>query len=218
MNKTRLLTILVGAIVISISAPAAFGAQTLEGDIDAEVTEFLGLVKPRINVDENQTDLTLSVEVVEGNASANESDQYYVNDTLSINVNVTSGTDRTFLVPRYAFGSAIIMRNIAEIEIFPIFGFLGLLGDGPGLFKRLFPVIATPLSNGMRVDVTSEGAKLMNISLNYWIDNETTSENLTMHLYTIGFLPGNVNGIIDGIPIIDHKVINLEVAYDFPEE
>ncbi|RLF50268.1 MAG: hypothetical protein DRN24_06825, partial [Thermoplasmata archaeon] len=61
------------------------------------------------------------------------------------------------------------------------------------------------------------GEKSDNITVNlsYSISNMTfeNGENLTMHIWVMGFLPGNVNGVIKGLPIIGHKVVNLNVEY-----
>lgn len=67
--------------------------------------------------------------------------------------------------------------------------------------------------------VVTEGDTYLNVTMGYEIQNGTTSENLTMHILTIGLLPGNTNGLGEKLPIIEHKKVNLkEVTYDYPEE
>ena len=169
-------------------------------------------VAPVINVGENQTGLSpLKVDVLEGNASANETDRYFLNDTLSININITNDVGREFFIPRFLYATVIIMRDKDNVPLSPILSF----------FKRLIPVRMFPFGKNkanMRVDVTSEGNKVLNITMDYEVTNDTAQENLTMHLFVMGMLPGNINGLGEKLPIVAYKQINLiDVVYDFPE-
>jgi len=203
MNKIKILSLSIGAIILSVSAVSMVGAVELTGSIEAEIVESFGLVKPRIQLDEKQTGITLATEF-------DESTNYtMVNDTLCIKIDVTDNSRReTFLIPRFVFASIVIIRKEA-----PIFPLLGLLGDGPGYLARLIPVKQF-LEKSEISD--SEGEHCINVTMNYWIGNETNyieSENLTMHLFIVGFFPGDVKEI-EKIHFVDHKVINLkEINY-----
>jgi len=203
MNKIKILSLSIGAIILSISAVSMVGAVELTGSIKVEIVESFGLVKPRIQLDENQTGITLATEFYE------RTNYTMVNDTLSIKIDVTDNSRReTFLIPRFVFASVVIIRKEA-----PIFPLLGLMGNGPGYLTRLIPVkqflVKSEISD-------SEGEHCINVTMNYWIGNKTNyikSENLTMHLFTVGFFPGDVNGL-ENIHFVDHKVVNLkEISY-----
>ena len=203
MNKIKITSMLIGAIILSVSAVSMVGAVELTGSIEAEIVESFGLVKPRIQLDENQTGITLATEFDEA------TNYTMVNDTLSIKIGITDNSRReTFLIPRFVFASVVIIRK--EAPIFPLFGFMG---KGPGYLARLFPVKQLLEKS----DISDpEGEHCINVTMNYWIGNETNyieSENLTMHLFTVGFFPGDVTGV-DDIHFVDHKVINLkEISY-----
>jgi hypothetical protein len=85
------------------------------------------------------------------------------------------------------------------------------------IFNRLFPIREFIKSKNV-VDSMLGGEKDTNLTIpvNYEISQDTfnTSENLTMHIYLMGFMPGEANGLSDNIPIIAHKAITLEVTYE----
>ena len=205
----KILSILVATLFVCSAVASISGAEEIDGNIEVEITQWIGLVTPILNITENQTGLTLKVDRIEGNASANESDTYRVNDTLSIKINVTDNSERgdiPFLMPRSVFASVIILN--ADTGLFPLIGFL----------KRFIRARVSPFSLGGegRINVLG-GDTLLNVSMSYPISNTTIMENMTMHVIVMGVLPGNINGL-DGIPIISHVKVNLkEVTYVYPE-
>jgi hypothetical protein len=53
--------------------------------------------------------------------------------------------------------------------------------------------------------------------MNYEVLEGITSEDLTMHIFPMGMIPGNTNGIEVRLPFIKHKKVNLTaVEYNFP--
>lgn len=173
---------------------------TLSGNIDVNVKEWIGVVYPQINL-ENQS-VTFEVETItEGDETA-----YYVNDTLIINLDITNESNRTFIFPRALFYSIIMKRSLANIKILPL----------RGLFKRIFPVFK-PFGTENVVDsiLGKNMTGSINLSINYEIDEETfnNGEELTLTLYTMGFLPGDLDGLSEKVPFIAKKQITLEVNY-----
>jgi len=199
MSKIKILSILVATLFVCSAVASISGAEELEGRIEVEITQWIGLVSPVINVTENQTGLSLKVDVDE-NGSAT------VNDNLTIKINVTDNSNRgelPFFLPRLMFASVFVINNDAKI-----------MPELLGYFGRLIRARVSPLKGRVRVD---DGDTLLNVSMNYRIDNTTLMENMTMHIIVMGFIPGNINGL-DGIPIISHMKVNLgAVAYDYPE-
>ncbi len=210
MSKIKIMSILVATLFVCTAVASMSGAEEIDGRIEVEISQWIGLVSPVINITENQTGLSLKVDRIEGNASLNETETYRVNDTLSIKINVTDNSGRgelPFFVSRSVFASVIILN--ADTGITPLIGFL----------KRYIRARVSPFSlrgeNG-RIDVRN-GDTLLNVTMNYPIENNTMMENMTMHVTVMGFIPGNINGL-DGIPIISHMKINLkEVTYVYPE-
>lgn len=204
MKKT--ISILITMMLVCVTIASISGAVELDGEINVGISQTLGLVAPRIELEENQTFAPLNVEV-DGNST-------FVNDTLSIKLNVTDDRENR-MFPRFMLAMVLISRDLTDIPILPLLG-LGFLGSGPGYLKRLIPVrmLPNPLTGEGIIDVSTE--EYLNISMNYEISNDTVSENLTMHIFTIGFPMGDVNGYM-GIKIIDHMQVNLkDVTYDIP--
>ena len=204
MNKIeRITSIMVVSLFVSMSIASVVGAEeTLTGDISVEINGWIGVVSPRVNIEENQS-VNFSVDVV----GEGDNTTYTVNDSLRINLNITDGTNRTnFILPRSMSYSIIVCRKPLDIKLLPVFG----------LLDRLFPVRVLFKSVSVASSVLG-GEKSDNITVNlsYSISNMTfeNGENLTMHIWVMGFLPGNVNGVIKGLPIIGHKVVNLNVEY-----
>jgi len=202
MNKIKIMSIM--AIIISMSCASMVGAVKLPGDINVKIENTIGLVKPVINID-NETPIDISLNVdIDGTG---ENITYHVNDTISINLAIedTSGRD-SFFFPRTVAYSVIIMRNITSAKLLPISGF----------FKRMFPHIELFKSVNV-VNSTIAGIKQsqINISLDYYLTNNETydGEQLTMYIFVMGILPGDVNGISSDIPFVDHKKVTLIVDY-----
>jgi len=213
MRKIKITPIIVATLFITSAFAILSAAAELEGNIEVEIKELVGLVVPKINLSVNQTDLSpLKVDVEEGNESNNEPDRYYLNDTLSIKINVTDNSYRDgFILPRYLFATVFIMRDKDSVPLSPLKTF----------FKRLIPVKMFPLGkskNKMRVDVTSKGDKYLNITMGYEVKNDTKQENLTMHIIVMGMFPGWITGSGEKQPIVIYKKVNLiDVVYDIPE-
>jgi len=192
----KAISVLITIMLVSITIASISGAEELEGEINVEIRQTIGLVTTKIALEENQTFGPLHVEEDNG--------ILYVNDTLSIKLNVTDDGE-TRMFPRFMFASVFIIRDPTTVKISPIFTYL----------KRLIPVIIipNPLTKQGLIDVSNE--RYLNISMNYEINN-TVSENMTMYICTMGFLPGGADGI-QGIKIVDHMKVNLkDVTYDIP--
>ena len=204
MNKIeRITSIMVVSLFVSMSIASVVGAEeTLTGDISVEINGWIGVVSPRVNIEENQS-VNFSVDVV----GEGDNTTYTVNDSLRINLNITDGTNRTnFILPRSMSYSIIVCRKPSDIKLLPIFGLLDRLLPVRVLFKSV-NVVSSVLGGEKSDNIT--------VNLSYSISNMTfeNGENLTMHIWVMGFLPGNVNGVIKGLPIIDHEVVNLNVEY-----
>jgi len=203
MSKTKIMSILVATFFVCSAVATISGAEEIDGKIEVETSQWIGLVSPVINITENQTGLSLNVDLDENGTAT-------VNDTLSIKINVTDNSERgdiPFILPRTVFTHVLILND--DTSLLPLRGFL----------NRFIRAKVTPFSlknKAGRIDVRN-GDTMLNISMKYSIANTTMMENMTMHVTVMGFLPGNINGL-DGIPVIQHVKINLnEVAYVYPE-
>lgn len=202
MKEIKILSIVVVSLLIGIGATNFAGAVDLNGKVEAEVDSWVGIVTPHITLD-NQS-ITLQVNVTEDG----ENSSYIVEDELVIELNTTDNSGReTFIMPRSVFYSAVATRNIFDAGILPIMS----------LLDRVLPIRELIRSTNV-VDSMLGGEKDTNITIpaNYEITNTTfeEGENLTLHLYVMGLMPGETNGVVDGLPIIDHKVITLEITYE----
>jgi len=209
MKKIKIATVMIATLFITSAVATMAGAGELKGEIDVEIFQWVGLVAPVINLDVNQTGLSpLKVDVIEGNETI--PDKYYLNDTLSIKVNVTDSSGRKgFILPRLLFGSVFLVREKKNIPTTPLLSY----------FQRLIPIRMLPFGqNKVKIDVSSEGDKYINISMGYKITNTTLKENLTLHIVVMGMFPGNSNGIGETLPIVSYKKVNLiDVEYAIPE-
>lgn len=208
MNKIKIISVMVTVMLLGLIATASIaGAAELDGDIQVEITEFLGIVRPRINLIDNQS-VNLAVRKVEGNKSANETDKYFLNDTLEINLSKTGDTGREFFIfPRAVVANVILARKFTDVDALPLLGF----------FKRLFPVkkvVSATVIAG--IIFSKQEDDNVSIAMDYEIANGTLQENLTMHIAVMGFLPGSINGL-EMLSIVDYKTVNLEVYYEYPE-
>ena len=200
MNKIKIMSIMIVAMFIGMGATSICGAETLNGEMKVKVTDWIGIVSPKMEFG-NQS-VTFDVEKVKNETF------YKVNDTLKINLNITDSSGRElYIMPRSMFYGVIMYRKISEAKISPL----------TGLLNRLFPVRRLLKSVNV-VNSTLGGKKDNNITipLKYTITNETFNnkgENLSMMVYVMGFLPGNLDGM-EGVPIIAHKTITLNISYD----
>ena len=201
MNKIKIASIVVVGLLIGIGAANYAGATTLTGRVEADIENWVGVVTPDITV-ENQS-VTLVVNVTEDG----ENSSYIVEDELFIELNSTDNSGReTFILPRSVFYSAVATRNVFDAGILPIMSIL----------DRVLPIRELLKSRNV-VDSMLGGDKHNNITIpaNYEISNTTfeEGENLTLHLFVMGFMPGETNGLSDTIPVLAHKVITLEITY-----
>jgi len=197
MKKTA---ITITVLTISLIAASTVEADAvLTGEIDAEVKEWLGIVYPEISL-ENQS-VTFGVDVL----TDGDKTTYRVNDTLIINLDVTKENNRTYIFPRSIFYSAFMTRKITDIKLLPI----------RGILSRIFPMLVLFKSVNIVKGMLGKADQSINISLNYEISNTTfeNGEKLTMTLCIMGFMPGDLNGLSEKIPIITKKQITLEVSY-----
>lgn len=174
--------------------------SNLSGGIDVEVKEWLGIAYPKINLNDQSISFKAELETLGDNAT------YHVNDTLIINIDSTIITKRTSVLPRSIFYTAFLKRSLTFKNILP-------LGS---LFSRLFPMFnkfgSTNLLKGYIGENISDSIRL---TVDYIIDEETfnSGEILTFTFYVMGFLPGDLNGLAEQMPIITSKAIKLEIDY-----
>jgi len=202
MNKIKITSIMIVAMFIGMGAASICGAkETLNGEMKVEVSEWMGIVSPKIDFGNQSVTFNAEKETVDNETV------YNVNDTLKINLNITDNSGRnTYILPRSMFCSVIMYRKPIEAKLFPLMGIL----------SRLFPVRQL-LKSANVVNSTLGGKKDNNItiSLKYTVTNDTFNnggENLSMMVYVIGFLPGDING--GGLSIIAHKTITLNISYE----
>ena len=210
MHKIKTISITIAAMFICMAVASIGGAEDLAGNIKVDVKEWgSGVVAPRLNLENNS--ITLKIEKAADNVS------YVVNDTLVISLDVNDTTGReSFVFPRFIFYSVIMSRSLPEVKWFPLRGLIG----------RLFPLIKL-FNTANVVDSWVGGNKSTNITikLDYEIQEQVLiqpipappvvfSENLTMNVYVMGFMPGTVNGLIEDIPIITHQKITLDITYE----
>lgn len=189
------------AIAILCSTVSFLGKAdaVIEGNVNVEVKEWLGVVYPKIEI-ENQS-ITFGTEII----TDGEETTYLVNDTLIIPLHVVNESNRTFVIPRAVFYSVIIKRSLSDAKILPIRGFL----------KRMFPVLSIFKSVNVIKGMLGKEDESINVTLNYKISNTTfeNGENLTMIIFVMGFLPGDLNGLSEKIPFIAKKQVTLNVSY-----
>lgn len=202
MNKIKIISMLVTTMFLGLAVSTIGSAVDIQGGIDVSVTGFIGLVTPKINLTDDQLNqsVTFMVNVSDGN--------YTVEDTLKMPLNINDQSNRTFILPRSLVYCILLVREPSNVTIRPIFTYLKRLIPFKSLFNRA-PVVKSIL-RGNRSENISVTLKYKITSATY----ENVTENMTLHIYTMGFLPGDSDGISEKLPIIDHKKINLEVTYE----
>ena len=207
MNNVKTISIMVAALFVCLGVASIGGAEyIMEGKIEGKVTGISGIVSPHVNL----TNQTVSVKV---DVTTNENTTtYFVNDTLKIDVNFTDETGREiFLFPRTVYYSVLITRSFTDAK---------LKKDEPwedGFIKRLFP--AKEFGAIKVVDSLLDNKDTnLTIDLDYSVSNATYHvghENLTMHVFAMGFLPGEVNGLGDEGVVrgVEHKIVELNVEF-----
>jgi len=207
MNKIKLISMLAIAMFLSITFSTTGTAADLQGDIYVSIDQFIGLVTPKINLTEEQMNQTVTLMVNVTIDSENpDNSTYIVEDKLKINLDINNEANRSFILPRSVVYGILLVRDKSKITVRPIFGYLRRLVPVRALFKTA-KVVDSLL--GKKVDNITVPIKYSISSATY----ENLTENMTLHIYTMGFLPGNSDGISQKLPIIDHKKINLHVTY-----
>ena len=201
----KIISMMIISLFLSVSTISIASAEeTLTGDIDVEVSEWLGIVYPEINIGNQSIELDVEISEVE------EVTEYLVNDTIIINLDVTNNSPRKiFVLPRSMFYSAIMTRDLSSVKILPLFPLREL-------FSRFFPIFhffkAVNVVDGM---LGKNETNTIEIPVSYKIDEETynNGENATLTLSVMGFLPGDLNGLGEDLPIISKEKISLEISY-----
>lgn len=206
MNKLKIISILITLMLVSVTIASIGGAEQLDGNIEVEIARASGVVNTNLNITNNQS-TTIKV-TVKGDG---ENTTYHVNDTLVIDLNITSNTGRQmpFTFPRSIIYGYIVSRSIYDFS---------LLGQKVKLFPSLKLFGSVNVADSL---LGGEQENKIIINLNYTISNTTfeDGENLTINLFVMGIFPGEVTGSSHGafpIPLlvfIGREVINLEVSY-----
>ena len=211
MKRKNIVSVLMVGLFLGTALVPISGAVELNADIDIVVSNFIGLVSPKINVSteaQRNQSLELLVNVTEPVGDP-DNNSYIVEDELKININIVDDTARKsipFVIPRLIFYRAIVARDIKEAFKLP-----------GSLLKNWMPIKVPFASKPVVNTIKGTAATNITIPVYYHLTNDTFysgGENFTLYLTVMGFLPGNTYGFLDGgIPILDRQVINLEVSY-----
>jgi hypothetical protein len=204
MNKTKIIPIIIAGLLIGLGAASIVNADTLEGKIDVTVSEWgVGVVTPELNLD-NESSVEFGVDI-EGTG---DNTTFTVNDTLIINLDINDITEREeFWLPRSIVYTAVVFRiPFLQTKLLPLIGSLDRFLPIRAFFKSVNVVNST---------IGEEKSDNITIPVMYSIDNDTyhSGENLTLHLWIMGFLPGVLNGISEEVPIIGYQKISLDITY-----
>jgi hypothetical protein len=201
--KIKMLSITIVGMLILIGMTSSMNADTLDGEIDVKLTQYLmGLVHPHINI-ESENDVSFNAEEV----TEEDLTYYKINDSITISLNISDNTGKEeYIFSRALFYSAVIIRKpVINMKV-------------GNFFKRMFP--ALELLRVVKVVNSTLGGNNMStelvIPVNYTIAKETLeSEEMSLYIAVMGMLPGDANGL-DGIHVIDYKKIILNVDYELP--
>jgi len=162
----------------------------LNGSILVEITdEYLGAAFPLINLSSN--------DVFKFNVTSINRDTYQVNYTLRIDIEVLGNFNNSYAFGRYLTTLVLISRENRGSEESNI-----LYRDL--ILNRLIWVID-------RFNLVSAGEKFIEIPLQY-VTN-LSSENVTIHIFTLGSLTGF---LAKGKLVFDHKIVNLKILHNLP--
>ena len=200
MKKIKILAMLIVAMFGAVTVAGAY--EINDGSIDAEIKEWIGIVYPTINL-VNQTNMPILVSRTLNDTNYTN----FVNDSLVLPLNITDNTGReSFLLPRTMFYMVLLIRD--GEPLLPILSY----------FRRLIPVRKF---GSVSVVNSTLGPRAANITipLKYGISNDTFNEgeNMTVKVFAMGFLPGAVNGAIEGIPLIAKAEFSL-IDIDYQEQ
>jgi len=196
MKKMKVVSIIIVTILIGAGVTSISVAQPLDGEIDVEIREILGLVAPVINL-KNESNVTFVAE-----SSGDENETYYrVNDTLEISLDVTDNSGKeSYIFPRPVFYTAVIFRKPK----------ITLKG---GFFKRMLPTFEILKSvNVVNASLGKNQTDFIQLKVNYSVADISGTEQMTLHLLCFGIPPGDANGI-EGIHVVDYKKVTLNVDY-----
>ena len=205
VNMKKIASILIVSLFVCLGfASVVGGTGEVDGSIDVVVKEkFWMLVAPEINLENSS--ITLSVE----QEGTGDNKTYFVNDTIRLNLDVTFQDERNVLLSRGVAYSAIIMRSFS-VEMFNILKGMTRL--------KLFPILklfgtATVVNGSLATNTTIDES--IDLSAKYYINEDiyNNGENLTMHLFTMGIFPGDINGFTEETPYIDYKKLTLDADY-----
>jgi hypothetical protein len=203
MKKVKITAVIIVSMLLGLGLSAISTAEELDGEIKATVQEYVGIVYPELCIDNTSVTFKVNITEEEGNLT------YMVEDVLQIPLNVTNETGReNFVFPRSIFCSVIMRR--------PLLGNIMPMLPISNMIKRLFPVFKPLQTVNVLGGTLGAADDMLNITISYPISNVTfeEGENLTMTIVAMGFLPGEVNGVGEKLPIVDHKTITLEVTYE----
>lgn len=213
MNKTKITSIVIISLLVGIGAVNFTGAYEIDGSIDVEVKNWVGLVSPKINIG-NQT----APQILVNRTLKDKNYTNMVEDSLIIPINIVDNKTRStdFLLPRPLFYMVFVTRD--GEKLLPLGGFI----------NRIMPAKAF---GSVSVVNSTLGERDTNITvkLRYMINNDTFNagensnqgENFTVKIFAMGFLPGEANGGVENLPIIakgEFKLINItyKQKYNIP--
>lgn len=197
MRKIKFISIMIVSILLGAGITSIATAQELDGEIEVDIKQTLGIVSPVINL-ENETTIELEAELIE-----EENSSYYrVNDSIEINLNVTNDMENENpIFSRSVFYSAILIRK--PVKIMP-FG---------GIFGRILPIFKVGIVPVIDSMLGKNASAQIELPLNYTIMGDTLAdEDMTLHLFTMGMLPGDVNGI-NGLKVVDYHKVTITANY-----
>jgi len=199
MFKLKMIAIIIVCLFLGTGISSISGSQVLDGQIDVEINGFiLGSVHPRINL-ENESDVTFQADEV----TEEDVTYYTVNDSIIINLDIddNTGKDSYIFSRSVIFGALLIRKPVVNLKV-------------GGFLRRMFA--AKPVLKIISVVNATIGANKttqIEIPVNYTIAKETLEdEDMTLHVMTMGMLPGDINGV-EGLHVIDYKKVTLHVDY-----
>jgi len=215
MRKIKICSLLTVALLLGMSASMICGAEEpdniLAAEVNVTVEDWIGQVKPDFNVttanENDSVELKCIVNVTDPNP-ANHT--YDVNDTLIINMNIDDQSSRVlgfFIMPRCVRWKAYFSEDSNPYK---------------ALFKNTYKangraLVADSLLNFLVPPGEVDDKIVIDMS-GYDIDKDTfeNGEEIYLHVYMKGFIPGHVNGgLLDGlIPILDQETIKLTLSFE----
>ena len=216
MVKIKILSIMIATLFICLAVVSIVGATSegpfknkelnkvyLEGEFNVKVSKSLGLVLPAININNQSV-------IFKVNSTSNSlfNKKYRVENELVIKLNISDESERDdYIIPRSMFYGVLGIRGIG-LAFKPI---------KLGLFNRVFPIRGFGSVKVVKSKYNKNLSEEIRIRIKYYeITKELLGrgENIILNIYVMGFLPDDVNGVLEGTKVVAHKVINLEVTYE----